>query len=126
MCKTNLSAISYPSAICLINKVMKNNFSCLRVQFKISHLRCTLTNISKPYTFPSFYYCFNFIPLVLGDLMNEDKVLEWLLENKSTGDDDDVIEDVTAGLLNSLIDSMDHLAVIFCESVHSNFITWDN
>lgn len=48
--------------------------------------------------------------------MNEDKVLEWLLENKSTGDDDDVIEDVTVGLLNSLIDSMDHLAVIFCES----------
>ena len=59
-----------------------------------------------------------FYPILLlsttGDLMNEDKVLQWLLENRSTGDDDDVIEDVTAGLLNSLIDSMDHLAVIFC------------
>lgn len=47
--------------------------------------------------------------------MNEDKVLEWLVENKNTGDDDDFINDVTAGLLNTLIDSMDHLAVIFCE-----------
>lgn len=49
-----------------------------------------------------------------GDLMNEDKVLEWLVENKNTGEDDDVIDDVTLGLLNTLIDSMDHLAVIFC------------
>lgn len=63
---------------------------------------------------PALVYYRRRIPVVFdGDLMNEDKVLEWLLENKSTGDDDDVIEDVTAGLLNSLIDSMDHLAVIF-------------
>lgn len=47
--------------------------------------------------------------------MNEDKVLEWLVENKSTGEDDDVINDVTLGLLNTLIDSVDHLAVIFCK-----------
>lgn len=53
--------------------------------------------------------------------MNEDKVLEWLVENKNTGEDDDVIDDVTIGLLNTLIDSMDHLAVIFCRSTNLGF-----
>ncbi|KAF2367458.1 Thioredoxin domain [Trinorchestia longiramus] len=63
---------------------------------------------------PALVYYRRRIPVVFdGDLMNEDKVLEWLLENKSTGDEDDVIEEVTAGLLNSLIDSMDTLAVVF-------------
>ncbi|KAK3864392.1 hypothetical protein Pcinc_029924 [Petrolisthes cinctipes] len=63
---------------------------------------------------PALVYYRRRIPVVYdGDLMNEDKVLEWLVENKNTGDDDDVIDDVTLGLLNSLIDSLDHLAVIF-------------
>ncbi|XP_064114219.1 uncharacterized protein LOC135220720 isoform X11 [Macrobrachium nipponense] len=63
---------------------------------------------------PALVYYRRRIPVVYdGDLMNEDKVLEWLVENKNTGDDDDTIDDVTPGLLNTLIDSMDHLAVIF-------------
>ncbi|XP_018017937.1 uncharacterized protein LOC108674456 isoform X2 [Hyalella azteca] len=65
-------------------------------------------------TLPALVYYRRRIPVVFdGDLMNEDKVLEWLLESKSTGDDDEVIEEVTVGLLNSLIDSMDSLAVVF-------------
>ena len=56
----------------------------------------------------------------LGDLLNEEKVLEWLVENKNTGDDDETIEDVTLGLLNTLIDSMDHLAVVFCKLRNGN------
>lgn len=60
-------------------------------------------------------YLLFFFFLSPGDLMNEDKVLEWLVENKSTGDEDDVIDDVTLGLLNTLIDSLDHLAVVFCK-----------
>ena len=47
--------------------------------------------------------------------MAEEKVLEWMVSHKNTGDDDDEIDDITGGLLNTLIDSMDHLAVIFCE-----------
>ncbi|XP_045120702.1 uncharacterized protein LOC123510033 isoform X20 [Portunus trituberculatus] len=63
---------------------------------------------------PALVYYRRRIPVVYdGDLMNEDKVLEWLVENKNTGDDDDVIDDVTMGLLNTLIDSVDHLAVVF-------------
>nr|XP_045619925.1 uncharacterized protein LOC123771446 isoform X5 [Procambarus clarkii] len=63
---------------------------------------------------PALVYYRRRIPVVYdGDLMNEDKVLEWLVENKNTGDDDDMIDDVTLGLLNTLIDSLDHLAVVF-------------
>ncbi|XP_042867144.1 uncharacterized protein LOC122249976 [Penaeus japonicus] len=70
---------------------------------------------------PALVYYRRRIPVVYdGDLMNEDKVLEWLVENKNTGDDDDFINDVTAGLLNTLIDSLDHLAVIFYDRDESD------
>jgi hypothetical protein len=52
-----------------------------------------------------------------GDLLREEDVLEWLVHNKNTGDDEeDVIEDVTAKTLDTLISSSPHLAVLFCES----------
>ncbi|XP_071549030.1 uncharacterized protein hlk isoform X4 [Panulirus ornatus] len=70
---------------------------------------------------PALVYYRKRIPVVYdGDLMNEDKVLEWLVENKNTGEDDDVIDDVTLGLLNTLIDSVDHLAVIFYDRDESD------
>ncbi|XP_050711802.1 uncharacterized protein LOC126995938 isoform X4 [Eriocheir sinensis] len=70
---------------------------------------------------PALVYYRRRIPVVYdGDLMNEDKVLEWLVENKNTGDDDDVIDDVTLGLLNTLIDSLDHLAVVFYDREDSD------
>ncbi|XP_063877636.1 uncharacterized protein LOC135109832 isoform X12 [Scylla paramamosain] len=70
---------------------------------------------------PALVYYRRRIPVVYdGDLMNEDKVLEWLVENKNTGDDDDVIDDVTLGLLNTLIDSLDHLAVVFYDRDESD------
>jgi hypothetical protein len=48
------------------------------------------------------------------ELTREEDVLEWLVQNKSTGDDDDVIEDVTIRSLETLIDSVDNLVVLFC------------
>lgn len=41
-------------------------------------------------------------------------MLEWLVANKSTGDEEDVIEDVTAKTLNTLIGNIDNLVVLFC------------
>ena len=35
--------------------------------------------------------------------------------NKSTGDEDDVIEDVTAKTLGTLISNIDNLVVLFCK-----------
>jgi hypothetical protein len=49
------------------------------------------------------------------ELTREEDVLEWLVQNKSTGDDDDVIEDVTIRSLETLIDSVDNLVVLFCK-----------
>lgn len=49
------------------------------------------------------------------ELSREEDVLEWLIENKSTGDDEDVIEEVTAKTLGTLIQNIDNLVVVFCE-----------
>lgn len=53
--------------------------------------------------------------LVTDELTREEDVLEWLVQNKSTGDEEDVIEDVTAKTLETLIESIDNLVVLFCE-----------
>lgn len=52
--------------------------------------------------------------IVSGELTREEDVLEWLVQHKSTGDEDDIIEDVTLKTLGTLINSVDHLAVLFC------------
>lgn len=48
------------------------------------------------------------------ELSREEDVLEWLVANKSTGDEEDVIEDVTAKTLQTLIGNIDNLVVVFC------------
>ena len=47
--------------------------------------------------------------------MDEGAVLEWLIENRSTGDEDDVIEDVDIKSLETMIQSVEQLAVLFCK-----------
>ena len=51
-----------------------------------------------------------------GDLNNEEAVLQWLVKNRSTGEEsEDVIEAVSAASLETMIESVDNLAVLFCE-----------
>lgn len=50
----------------------------------------------------------------IDELTREEDVLEWLVQNKSTGDEEDVIEDVTSKTLDTLIGSVDNLVVLFC------------
>lgn len=57
---------------------------------------------------------FLIINKIVGELSKEEDVLEWLVQNKSTGDEEDVIEDVTAKTLNTLIGNIDNLVVLFC------------
>ncbi|XP_049820634.1 uncharacterized protein LOC109604293 isoform X2 [Aethina tumida] len=65
-------------------------------------------------TLPALVYYRHQIPIIYeGELQKEDDVLEWLVQHKSTGDEDDVIEDVTLKTLGTLITSVDHLAVLF-------------
>ncbi|XP_021959977.1 uncharacterized protein LOC110855885 isoform X3 [Folsomia candida] len=67
---------------------------------------------------PSLVYYRLEVPIVFdGDLTNEEDVLEWLITNKNSGDDeDDEIEAVSAKALWTLVDSIDHLAVLFLDS----------
>lgn len=53
--------------------------------------------------------------LSTDELSREEDVLEWLIENKSTGDDEDVIEEVSAKTLGTLIQNIDNLVVVFCK-----------
>ncbi|ODM96284.1 putative protein disulfide-isomerase C1F5.02, partial [Orchesella cincta] len=67
---------------------------------------------------PSLVYYRNQIPIVFdGDLTKEEEVLEWIIGNKSTGDEDDdnEIESVSAKALWTLVESVDHLAVLFVD-----------
>lgn len=52
--------------------------------------------------------------LLSDELTREEDVLEWLVQNKSTGDEEDVIEEVTSKTLDTLIGSIDNLVVLFC------------
>ena len=59
----------------------------------------------------------------LDELSREEDVLEWLVANKSTGDEEDVIEDVTAKTLNTLIGNIDNLVVLFCSYLFDHFVS---
>ena len=56
--------------------------------------------------------------LITDELQREEDVLEWLIENKSTGDEDDVIEDVTASTLKTLVSNIDNIVVLFCKFLY--------
>ncbi|VVC95729.1 unnamed protein product [Leptidea sinapis] len=63
---------------------------------------------------PRLVYYRHQIPIIYeSELSREEDVLEWLIANKSTGDEEDVIEDVTAKTLNTLIGNVDNLVVLF-------------
>lgn len=57
------------------------------------------------------------------ELQREEDVLEWLVENKATGDEDDVIEEVNAKTLKTLIANIDNLVVLFCRCFP--LLIWD-
>uniref|UniRef100_A0A0N8E4K3 L(2)01289 long form n=1 Tax=Daphnia magna TaxID=35525 RepID=A0A0N8E4K3_9CRUS len=64
---------------------------------------------------PTLVYYRNSIPVIYeGDLMREEDVLEWLVQNKNTAsEEEDMIEDVTAKTLETLTSTAQHLAVLF-------------
>lgn len=49
---------------------------------------------------------------MIGDLKNEEKVLDWLIHQVES----DEIEDVTDEMLDMLIKRSKHLAVLFCNT----------
>ncbi|XP_050440891.1 uncharacterized protein LOC126845910 isoform X3 [Adelges cooleyi] len=66
---------------------------------------------------PKLVYYRHQIPIVYEhELTREEDVLEWLVQNKSTGDEEDIIEDVSAKTLDTLIGSVDNLVVLFYDN----------
>ncbi|XP_014255609.1 uncharacterized protein LOC106670103 isoform X2 [Cimex lectularius] len=73
---------------------------------------------------PKLVYYRHQIPIIYeNELTREEDVLEWLVQNKSTGDEDDVIEDVTAKTLGTLIGSIDNLVVLFYDNDDEESVT---
>ena len=48
-----------------------------------------------------------------GELKDEQEMLEWLIKNQSSADDDDVIEDTTEEKLEIMVENVDNLMIFF-------------
>ena len=65
---------------------------------------------------PALVYYRNTIPILYeGTLEAEDDLLEWLIQNRNSGDEEDVIEDVQFKSLEAMVAAVENIAVLFCE-----------
>lgn len=78
--------------------------------------------VEKEYDLPGLpalaFYRHKFRSIYAGDLMNEEEILQWVLDQIEATPD--VIESVDRRTLQVLINDIEHLAVFFCE--YSNMI----
>ena len=57
------------------------------------------------------------IPIVYaGELSDEHEMLEWMIKNKSSADDEAVLETVAADQLQIMVDNVDNLLVYFYDN----------
>ena len=57
------------------------------------------------------------IPIVYaGDMNDENEMLEWLIKNQSSADDEDVLETVNGEQLEIMVDNVDNLMIYFYDS----------
>ena len=77
---------------------------------------------------PALVYYRNTIPILYeGPLEAEDDLLEWLIQNRNSGDEEDVIEDVQFKSLEAMVAAVENIAVLFCEYsqlIFENKIHW--
>ena len=57
------------------------------------------------------------LTILAGDLRAEDDILEWLVQNRNSGDEEDVIEEVEFSTLQAMVTAVENIAVLFCESI---------
>jgi len=63
---------------------------------------------------PALVYYRHTIPILYeGALDAEDDILEWLIQNRSSGDEDDVIEEVQFKGLEAMVAAVENIAVLF-------------
>lgn len=61
------------------------------------------------------YYIITYINLYVGDLYEEEQILNWLMTQKDPGGD--VIEDIEGQRLIELIEESGSMAIYFCKNV---------
>jgi len=88
--------------------------------FEIRFLRINDKELAEDYSLPSLPSLVFFrreIPIVYaGDLSDEHEMLEWMIKNKSSADDDDVLEMVDAEQLEIMVENVDNLLVYFYDN----------
>jgi len=63
---------------------------------------------------PALVYYRHTIPILYeGVLEAEDDILEWLIQNRSSGDEEDVIEEVQFKALEAMVAAVENIAVLF-------------
>jgi len=70
---------------------------------------------------PALVYYRHGVPILYeGDLRAEDDILEWLIQNRNSGDEEDVIEEVEFKTLEAMVSAVENIAVLFYNSKASN------
>jgi len=59
------------------------------------------------------YYRHNIPILYEGELTEEDDILEWLIQNRNSGDEEDIIEEVEFKSLEAMVSAVENIAVLF-------------
>ena len=50
-----------------------------------------------------------------GELTADDDILEWLIQNRNSGDEEDIIEEVEFKSLEAMVSAVENIAVLFCK-----------
>jgi len=88
--------------------------------FNIRFLRINDPELADDYSLkkiPCLVFFRNEIPVVYaGELKDEQEMLEWLIKNQSSADDDDTIEETNEERLEIMVDNVDNLMIIFIDN----------
>jgi len=88
--------------------------------FQIRFLRINDKELAEDYSLPKLPCLVFFrreIPIVYaGELSDEHEMLEWMIKNKSSADDEAVLETVAADQLQIMVDNVDNLLVYFYDN----------
>ena len=105
------------SSTLLSSKSTISNWSVgsLGLPFSIAHCSPQVTEYNLG-ELPALVYYRHTIPILYeGQLEAEDDLLEWLIQNRNSGDEEDVIEDVQFKSLEAMVAAVENIAVLFCE-----------
>jgi len=69
---------------------------------------------------PALVYYRHSIPILYeGELKADDDILEWLIQNRNSGDEEDIIEEVEFKSLEAMVSAVENIAVLFYNSKSS-------